>query len=76
MSSVSNVSVSRAAAAATPDVLARREHRFFTSLAVAMALACFAGFAPSYYLKAQFATPQLNPLLHLHGAFAQGVTGM
>lgn len=67
MSSVFDVIVSRADTAATADVLARREHRFFTGLAVAMALVCFAGFAPSYYLKAHFATPQLKPLLHLHG---------
>lgn len=46
---------------------ARREHRFFTGMAVAMMLVCFAGFAPSYYLKAHFGTPQLKPLLHLHG---------
>jgi hypothetical protein len=32
-----------------------------------MALVCFAGFAPSYYLKAQFGTPQLKPLVHIHG---------
>lgn len=64
MSSVSDVIVSRTD---TADVLARREHRFFTGLAVAMALVCFAGFAPSYYLKAHFATPQLKPLLHIHG---------
>jgi hypothetical protein len=45
----------------------RRERRFFTGMALAMALVCFAGFAPSYYLKAQFGTPQLKPLLHFHG---------
>ena len=46
----------------------RRERRFFTGMAIAMAVACFAGFAPSYYLKAQFGTPTLKPLLHFHGA--------
>lgn len=46
----------------------RRERRFFTSLAIIMALVCFAGFAPSYYLKAQFNTPALKPLVHVHGA--------
>jgi hypothetical protein len=45
----------------------RRERRFFSGMAIAMALVCFAGFAPSYYLKSQFGTPQLKPLLHLHG---------
>lgn len=44
------------------------ERRFFTGIAIAMAIACFAGFAPSYYLKAQFSTPQLKPLVHVHGA--------
>jgi hypothetical protein len=47
--------------------LVRRERRFFAGMAIAMALVCFAGFAPSYYLKAQFGTPQLKPLLHIHG---------
>ena len=45
-----------------------RERRFFTGMALAMTLVCFAGFAPSYYLKAHFGTPQLKPLVHLHGA--------
>jgi hypothetical protein len=45
----------------------RRERRFFTGMAIAMAIVCFAGFAPSYYLKAHFGTPQLRPLVHLHG---------
>jgi hypothetical protein len=45
----------------------RRERRFFTGMAIAMALVCVAGFAPSYYLKAHFGTPQLKPLLHFHG---------
>jgi hypothetical protein len=45
----------------------QRERRFFTGMAIAMALVCFAGFAPSYYLKAQFGTPPLKPLVHVHG---------
>jgi hypothetical protein len=45
----------------------RRERRFFTGMAIAMALVCFAGFAPSYYLKAQFSTPALKPMIHFHG---------
>jgi hypothetical protein len=45
----------------------RRERRFFTGMAIAMALVCFAGFAPSYYLKAQFSTPALKPIIHFHG---------
>lgn len=50
------------------DFAQRRERIFFTSMAVAMALACFAGFAPSYYLKSYFGTSPLAPLVHLHGA--------
>jgi uncharacterized membrane protein YozB (DUF420 family) len=46
---------------------ARREHRFFNGVAIALALTCFAGFAPSYYLKAHFGTPELTLLLHAHG---------
>jgi len=45
----------------------QRERRFFTGMAIAMALVCFAGFAPSYYLKTQFGTPPLKPLVHIHG---------
>ena len=45
----------------------KRERRFFTGMAIVMALVCFAGFAPSYYLKAHFGTPQLRPLIHFHG---------
>lgn len=50
-----------------PAVKQASERRFFSSMAVAMALVCFVGFAPSYYLKTHFGTPQLKPLLHLHG---------
>lgn len=46
----------------------RRERRFFTGMAIALAVACFAGFAPSYYLKAHFGTSTLKPLIHVHGA--------
>jgi hypothetical protein len=46
----------------------RRDRRFFTGMALAVALAVFIGFAPTYYLKSAFATPALRPLFHLHGA--------
>ena len=45
----------------------RLERVFFTSMAAAMAITVFAGFARTYYLKPLFGTPQLTPLLHLHG---------
>ncbi len=45
------------------------EHRFWSGMALCMALVAFAGFAPSYYLKSRFGLgPQLSGLMHLHGA--------
>ena len=46
------------------------ERRFFTGMAVAMAIAAFIGFAPTYYLAAlnDAPTPALTPSVHLHGA--------
>jgi hypothetical protein len=68
MTSVS-AAIARQPTTERPAVAAlRRERRFFTSLAIIMTLVCFAGFAPSYYLKAQFGTPALKPLVHVHGA--------
>lgn len=65
VSTVSDVAQQRAGAA---DPSIRSERRFFTGAAIALALTCFAGFAPSYYLKAHFAAgPELTVLLHLHG---------
>ncbi len=48
------------------------ERRFFSGMAVAAALTVFAGFAPSYYLRAltgrsTFSGGALSPLLHVHG---------
>lgn len=41
---------------------------FYRSMVLAMTATTFAGFAPSYYLKAHFqAPPTLGPLLHFHG---------
>jgi hypothetical protein len=45
----------------------RRERLFYTGMAVAFLLIVFAGFARTYYLRPYFSTPQLTPLLHLHG---------
>lgn len=44
-----------------------RRHFFYTALPIAMALAVFVGFAPTYYLKTAFGTPALAPLYHVHG---------
>jgi hypothetical protein len=46
----------------------RRRSRFFPGIAIALGLAVFIGFAPSYYLKTWFATPELTALLQVHGA--------
>lgn len=48
------------------DTRLQRERRFFTGMAIAIAAACFAGFAPSYYLKSQFGTPPLRLWVHIH----------
>jgi hypothetical protein len=45
----------------------RREHLFYSGMAVAVIITVFAGFAPTYYLRAYYGTPPLIPLLHLHG---------
>jgi hypothetical protein len=50
------------------------DRRFYSSIAIAMALTVFAGFAPTYYLRTIFSRPTitgattLSPLAHLHGA--------
>jgi hypothetical protein len=67
MTSVSAAITRSPAAAGSAASNLQRERRFFTGMAIAMALVCFAGFAPSYYLKAHFGTPQLRPLVHFHG---------
>lgn len=43
------------------------EHRFFTTMAIAIAITVLAGFARTYYLRGWFGEPPLQPLLHLHG---------
>ena len=66
------VRVPAVVAASGPDAW-RRDRRFFTGMALAAMLTVFAGFAPSYYLKAVMGRPSVSglqtlpPLLHLHG---------
>ena len=45
----------------------RRDRRFFSGIALVIAGVVFIGFAPTYYLKGVFGTPELAPLFHLHG---------
>src|ERR1700733_2587463 len=44
-----------------------RDRRFYLVMAIASTILVFLGFARTYYLKAYFGTPQLAPLVHLHG---------
>lgn len=53
--------------AANLDINRRREHLFYTGMAVLVAITVLVGFARTYYLKPYFATPPLTPILHLHG---------
>jgi uncharacterized membrane protein YozB (DUF420 family) len=68
MSSVFDVAAREALALSTPDTGRRLERRFFLGMAIALALVCFAGFAPSYYLKSHFGSSPLPLRVHLHGA--------
>jgi hypothetical protein len=52
---------------AMPADVRRRDRWFYAAMAVAMAVTAFAGFAPTYFLKAWFGTPALTPLLHAYG---------
>jgi hypothetical protein len=59
---------------ATPRSLqadTNRDNIFYTSMAVAMGVTVFLGFAPTFFLKTFTGSPPLPPLLHIHGfAFA------
>jgi hypothetical protein len=45
----------------------RRTRRFYVGMAIASAITVFVGFSRSYFLKSFYGTPELSPLLHLHG---------
>ena len=47
--------------------VARGRRRFYTGIALAIAITVFAGFAPTYYLRAYYQSTPLGGLLHLHG---------
>jgi hypothetical protein len=46
----------------------RRTRRFYVGMAIAIVITVFAGFSRTYFLKAQYGTPALSSLLHVHGA--------
>jgi len=55
---------------AAPRARFTGERRFYTGMALAMALIVFIGFAPTYYLAPwNPALQPLRPIVHLHGAF-------
>lgn len=54
----------RAEARSTP---AGRRSTFHAGMSVAFLVTAFAGFAPTYYLKALSHAPPLSPLVHVHG---------
>jgi uncharacterized membrane protein YozB (DUF420 family) len=45
-----------------------RDRLFYPAIAAAMGATVFAGFAPTFFLKAFTDSPPLAPLLHVHGA--------
>ena len=62
-------------AAQASRIPGRHDRAFYTGMAIAMALTVFAGFAPTYYLRAYLGAPvtfsgatTLTPLLQVHGA--------
>lgn len=64
---VSQPSISPAERQALHAAKWRREHVFFTILPILMLAVVVVGFAPTYYLKSMFGTPQLRWLYHVHG---------
>jgi hypothetical protein len=50
----------------------RRTRRFYVGMAIAILITVFAGFSRTYFLKAQFGTPELSLLLHIHGLVFTG----
>ncbi len=45
-----------------------RDHRFYTSVAFAVAIGVFAGFTPSYYARTYFHSPAIPFWVQIHGA--------
>lgn len=52
---------------ADPQAALRRSRMYYVSGAAVALLVVFAGFAKTYYLKTAFGTPEIRPLVHLHG---------
>lgn len=52
---------------AEQHTLRSRSRMYYSSGAILALLVVFAGFAKTYYLKGAFGTPEIRPLVHLHG---------
>lgn len=63
----SSDSLPRTTPITTPNNARRTERLFFSSMAAALLITVFAGFTPTYYLRGTFGSPQLTPLLLVHG---------
>jgi hypothetical protein len=50
-----------------PAAAWKRDRMFYGIMSAAAVITVFAGFAPTYFLRAFSSTPALSPLLHLHG---------
>lgn len=46
----------------------KRDHRFYTGMACAIAFGVFAGFAPTYYARSYFHSPAIPFWVQVHGA--------
>lgn len=53
--------------AVTTVAVVPRRRRFYTGIALAIAITVFAGFAPTYYLRTYYQSTPLGGLRHLHG---------
>jgi hypothetical protein len=66
---VTTVPASHAAAPpmAAGAALRRRDHLFYSGMAITIAVVVFAGFAPTYFMRSYFRGPELTPLRLVHG---------
>jgi hypothetical protein len=66
------VPVARAASITPAAALARRDHLFYSGMALVSAAVVFGGFAPTYFMRSYFHGPALTPLRLVHGAVFTG----
>lgn len=51
----------------SPVALRRLDHRFYTTMSIAIAITVFIGFAETFYLKSYFHKPALHRVAEIHG---------